>query len=129
MQRRQPKKFVSIVWRKTPIGTSSMGPPAPTPALFTRTSIRPWSAITLPIAASTEPVVIDVELHDRDRQLLLGDGLAQLRAALKVSHPSEHGVAGPRKRDGGRQTDAGAGARDQWQLPWCFSSLASKSRM
>ena len=37
----------------------------------------------------------------------LGDGpLAQLRTALKVSHPSEHGVAGPRKRDGGRQTDA-----------------------
>ena len=54
MQRTQPKKFVSIVWRKTPIGTSSIGPPPPTPALFTRASIRPWSAITLPIAASTE---------------------------------------------------------------------------
>jgi hypothetical protein len=54
MQRRPPKKLVSITWRNASSEASSTGPPPGMPALLTRTSIGPCSATTLAKPSRTE---------------------------------------------------------------------------
>src|SRR5271170_7476529 len=112
MQRNPPKKLVSMTWRKRAIGASSIGPPPAMPALLTRMSIRPCSAITLDCCADGT-VVIDIKgCHDYG-EFLIRDELAKLAGCVRVSHRRNDGVSGARERHCCGQSNAGAGAGNQ----------------
>ena len=102
-----------MTWRQRSVGRSTVGTRAPSPALLTRMSIRPWRPAIAPTTAATCGLVGDVQ----PMRLALPD-LARHRfggSEIDVGHRDMGAGLGQRLR--GRAADAVAAAGHQRDPP------------
>ena len=115
VSRAKPNRFTSNWYRASSSGRSSTAPYSPKPALLTRMSVPPRSALMRSTPATTSSSLVTSILS------------AMAPKLLKILHPLNpacrgiDNVAFLQKFPGGLLADAGRGTGDQYSQPFCIA--------